>query len=659
MNNIKFLFRLLIFAFASLLVLSCDENLIEDGGIDTPETKENIIHFTASYDDGQEGSTKVDIHIDEENKKAQVHFKAGDYILLWDGYHNAEDIYLKEENINADGSASFSTSMQSAGGKYYALAIDNKNQVFSSYGSGLGIYSSNGAYNDIAKGRIPHAAWAECSTEDPKLNFKNSFTLFKYYTVSDGAETVTITGNNNEDITGCIRFRKDGGKASLFNEADRKIYKSIVSRVTDWGEDCWFAMPPGITFEKGITLTVADGEGKTLSVVSSKKSFTTVAGKLWDLGVLEGSEMSPYEMWNAGYSIKINGVKYDKKHYGEAKLVKEGESASGAGVFFIEDEATAVPAGAGTVFYISNNFYKRAKLIVPEQTGTLQFTAPKMLVFNHIDIETPTDTLLFDDATTKGIDTLIIDDCKFTLHNGIMNRNSASKYLSVLSVTNSDFVIDIADDKMKNSFFINTGSTDEFTFKSITFNNNVFWSSKPREFHIIKSDGMVNSSATTPTERAKAVSAKKLYVDNNTFYDVDNSTFDVEWGSAYRPFFMLGTVSGDLSLNANLIYSTKPLEWRSDGTPVSDARVATILKCYFDTKSDNIRGKLASTSSWYGLDEKVCRLCICTDGSGSPAEVTDIRTGLNTLTEDPFELIDMAKGNYVQKYSYYGYGADR
>lgn len=663
--NMRQLLKFIVLAFSALIIFSCSRELAENEGNETPETETHIVNFTASYDNGQETSTKVDIDIDETTKKAKVSFTAGDYIVIWDGLHGTRSVSLKDENINSDGSASFSVDLEAPKGMYYAIALDSWQQVVTQMS--LFIYTPNGAFKDIAKGRIPHAAWAQCSSDNTKLSFKNSLTLFKYCTVSEGAETVTFTGNNGENVTGAFRFSiEKNGAASLYSNSDAELeeYSSLISRVTGWWEDCWFALPPGITFSKGFTLTVKDSNGDELTKVTTKKTFTTVAGQLWDLGVLEGSGMTPYEMWQAGYSVKIGGVKYNKSKYGDATLVKEGDYARGRGVFFIDESAYAVPepVAGGNALYISNNPLSRAKLIVPESTGTLHFGSPKLLAFSKIDIETPANNLLIDSTTTQTIDTLIIDNCKVTMHNGIIKRNSAQRSLKVLNIVDTDFVVDIDDDNLDNSYIVNTGkaiSGDDFTFDCITVKNNVFWSSKPSEFRIIRSDGIVNRSAIAETDMAKAVSTKKLYIDNNTFYNVDNGEHATEYQNLYRPFFMLGTVSGDLSIKSNLIYSTLAYEKQDDGSIQSTAREANILKCYFDTSADNIVGKLSSMPSWYGLNSNVCLMCFCRNGSDTPLKTTYIRTGHNELTEDPFYSIDMSEGYYSKKDDYNNYGADR
>ncbi len=668
--KMKQLFKFVALAFSALIAFSCSRELTENEGNEPQEPESHIVNFTASYDNGQDASTKVDIDIDETTNKAKVSFTAGDCILIWDGDRASNTVILEEKNINPDGSASFSVNVSSGTGKYYALALDSP-YLSPVTGSGLRITTSNSAYNDIAKGRIPHAAWAQCSSNETQLSFKNSFTLFKYCTASEDAATVTFTGNNDENVSGCVQFaiyNDKNGAASLFDyeKAQCYVYKSLISRVTGWWEDSWFALPPGITFSKGFTLTVKDSNGDVLTQVTTKKSFTTVAGQLWDLGILEGSGMTPYELWQAGYSFKVGGIKYNKIQYGDATLVEDGGEARGRGVFFIKDSAYVKPeiVSGGNALYISNNPFTRAKLIVPESssTKTLYFGSPKLLAFNKIEIETPANDLLIDSTTTQTIDTLVFDNCKVTMHNGILKRNSSQRSLKVLNIVDSDFVVDIDDDKLDNSYIVNTGkalSGDDFTFDCITVKNNVFWSSKPREFRIIRSDGIVNRAAVVATDVAKAVSTKKLYIDNNTFYNVDNGEHSAEYQKLYRPFFMLGTVSGDLSIKSNLIYSTLPYEKQDDGSIQSTAREANILKCYFDTSADNIVGKLSSMPSWYGLNSNVCLMCFCRNGSDTPLRTTYVSIGHNELTEDPFDAIDMSEGFYSKKDEYADYGADR
>ncbi len=611
------------------------------------------ITFTAVMEESNTPSTKVDIIINKETAKAQVNFTEGDYIIVWDGLRNTQRVPLTKDNINEDGSATFTITIDTATGYYYALASDK--DIFDSTFQGVGIYTANGAFNDIAQGRIPHASWAQCSKDERKLVFKNKLCLFRFDTVSDDAAKMVFTGNNDEDVTGCLLFNKESGNAKLYSNdtAEKYVYKDITVHISYWNDDCYFALPAGITFEKGFTLTVYDSDENMLSRATTDKKFTTEAGKIWDLGTLEMSAMTPYELWQEGYSLDIGGVKYNKLTYGDATLIEKGGKAAGAGVFFINEEATAVPAYEGTTLYIGNNPLTYAKL---NFEGSLQFGAPGVLAFSNIEMESPTDAPLLDINNKVG--DLVFDDCKITLHNAVLDRTTASKCIDNLTLTYSKFIIDIAKDNTDVNCLLNTGSATslQYSMKQIKVKHNAFWSSEPREFRIVRSAGITDTGASEAEDIAKGVRVGSLCVENNTFYNVDNSSYAQEFLYGYRPFFMLGSVTGTLSINANLVYSTAPLDFTADGTPVGTSRIANILRCYYDTAADNIMGKL-STSDWYGLNPSICQLCIYTEGGGNPTVVKKISTGLKTLTEDPFISIDLSQDIYKKKRAYAEYGA--
>lgn len=630
MNGRKALFLALL-AVLALGTLACKKEI---------EPKTELITFTAIMDNG-EPSSKVAINIDEAKGKAMVSFTAGDVIIVWDGLRKTQTVTLQESNINPDGSATFSITTDTESGYYYALASEG--YIFDTTHSGIGIYSTNSAFNDIAAGRIPHAAWAQCAKGENKFVFKSPMTLLKFDTISEGAAKIEFKGNDNEDITGCIRFRKEGyAELYSYDFVEKYVYKSIVVRTNEWDEDCYLALPGGITLSKGFTLTVYNSNDEMLIKARTDKSFTAVAGKLVDLGTLEYSAMTPYELWQDGYSVEIDGVKYDKSTYGDATLVEKGGKANGSGVFFINEEASVYPAyAAGTCIYISNNPYSMAKLT---PIGTLYYTAPSVLAFKSIEMESNESGNLIE--ASGEIKKLIFDDCHITLHGSVLDRTDASKCLGALTILDSDFIVDPTDEST-GTYIINTASatSDHFSISNIKVKNSIFWSSTPHEFRIVQ------------TDKQKGVPAKSLSIENNTFYNVDNSSYLDEFRNGYRPFFTLGSVRGSLSINANLIYSTSTYSEKSDGTPANDTRVAGILKCNFDIESDNLKGKLASASAWYGLNSKVCYLAIITEGSGSPTVTTTLKTNLNTLTEDPFEEINLSEYLYEKKSAYKNYGA--
>ena len=151
--------------------------------------------------------TKVAIDIDATAKTAKVSFTAGDFIAVYDG-KTIDRITLNAENINPDGSATFTAKNVSPTAEIYLAYVSDKNT--------LGSFEANHVYTnvkntgnpndfvEIASGRTPHAAFASCSGTDRSLSFKNMLTLLKFKVSTAGVSYVEFKGNNNENVTGKV-----------------------------------------------------------------------------------------------------------------------------------------------------------------------------------------------------------------------------------------------------------------------------------------------------------------------------------------------------------------------------------------------------------------------------------------------------------------------
>ncbi len=637
----KRLFRLAVCAAAAAAAMACDKNL-ENAESVTPEPEEEVhtVTFTASLGGDDSPQSKVAIGIDADNGKAKVSFTAGDYIAIYSDNGRLPDVTLRQEDINEDGSATFTVQVSGSSNNYYACCVNkrenytddviktNINAVF---------YTKPALFSDIEAGRIPHAALASCSASSPRFSFKSVLTLFRFRIGDDNIKYAKFVGNNNEAVSGSIYFNCKNGTAKLWEniQADIQYKYASYARTDGIGKDYYIALPPGVNLPDGFTITLCDASDNVLYTRKTTKEFNTVGNKIYDLGVF-GSQ---YERWQNGEDIAIAGVTYNKSTYGKGTLVKNGGAVSGGGVFFIQEVATAsLSATDNNAVYISNDPVSRAKLKVSE--GSPLVIGDGVLAFSRIDIETPSGSPLV--TSSVRMNKIVFDDCKVTVRGGIMDKSSVGNSVDSVKVVDSDFIISSED-----GYLVKTGEGAS-TISDVTLTNNVFWSDAPREFHVIKS-GVTDG-----------VKVGSICLNRNTFYNVDNGRY----GDGLKPFFMLG-LPGTLTAEANLVYSTSALECGSDGNPVADARTAYLfgyrkesLKAnYFDDISGGV-------TQWIGLDVKVGGLGFYTTDVSSQSVTTSVVTLLQnnemlTINEDPFTAIDLTSGTYQKKDYYQNYGAAR
>lgn len=160
----RFLKYMILSAAAIAAVACAKETVVKSEG---EESADEGVTFTAfMQSENPTAETKVAIDIDATAKTAKVSFTAGDFVAVYDG-KNVDRITLNAENINPDGSATFTAKNVSPTAESYLAYVSDKKT--------LGSFDENHVYTnvtkdanrddfvEIASGRTPHAAFASCS----------------------------------------------------------------------------------------------------------------------------------------------------------------------------------------------------------------------------------------------------------------------------------------------------------------------------------------------------------------------------------------------------------------------------------------------------------------------------------------------------------------
>ena len=628
---------------SAALALACGkENIKPDVDEDTDIKEGKVVTFTGRFaedpDDDENPSTKIALDYDTENSKVKVKFSGGEYIKTIVGGGGAENV-IKASDINADGSVTFSIGFESTSDPYCFFVADQINTFGSLWKVSPGpvMYTRSNAYNTIAAGRIPHFAWGTCNHDEKNVTFHNILCLLRYTTTTEEASYVDFVGNDGETLIGSMGINYSTGKVTL-NTQGVDAYTSVRSNIAGPGKDNYIALMPNVTLSKGFLIKVYDKSGNELYICRVNSEFTTTAGKLIDLGTLEDHKASQYNRWLSGYDIEINGVKYNNTN-STATLVKnsafagEDVETGKASLYFIDGEATMGTSTGSNVIVCSNSATSRAKLTFKGKTGII---ACNPLVFKDLNIESLTSGYTL--AASGSVSQLTFDNCTLTLHSDFADLSSVTS-VGKIEMVDCDVIADFSSGSSCRLFY--TGDKeDKFTIASLLFKNNIFWSGNPSvEFSIFAAD---NTDATVSTDN--------LYLENNTFYNVDCGSYS----AGFKPFIMLGTVKKTCSLKANLAYSPNGL----DTTPLNTSRTAYLLGCYSEDYAAqvDIAAKLANTSAWYGYSSALGGLCIYTDANGT---LNYLQTGMKTVENDPYEGLDPTAGTYPKKATYAGYGATR
>lgn len=642
----------MIMSAAAVVVASCAKEVVET----TRPAGENEtvggegVTFTAYIEDDapvpSSSETKVAIGIDEASGKAKVSFTAGDFVAIYDG-KTIDRITLTAENINPDGSATFTSEKVSATAESYLAYVSDKNTLGSFDANHVFTNVKNtGNPNDfveIASGRTPHAAFASCGGTDRRLSFKNMLTLLKFKVSTEGVSYVEFRGNNNENVTGKVVGTYSTGETNLvgFN-TETNCFAVAKTFVSAPNTDCYITLAPGLTLSKGFMVTAYDATGSALFSSKSDKVFTTAAGKLWDLGTLEEHKMTPYQMWMAGQDIEIGGKMYNKAEYGAGKLVKSGASENlndAGGVYFIENGATVNISWAnykGAVILIGND----------NERGNVKFLhggdfnladgeelSHHVIAFKNVNISND-DTSRRPINGAPALNRIVFDGCKIYANNAFIHRQTNTQLLADMTIVNSDIAV-LNDNACMIQFWNGTG----YSLGSLTVKNNVFWTENEHNIFFITDAIYGNGGAFTD-----------VVVENNTFYNVDNGGKSIWYN---RVMVTASGITGKLSIKNNLSYTSAPKAKNDDTQRFFGYFVAKAAT--FDsitaTVSDNW-SDYPQTLLYKGSDKSETTNYI----KGYDYDYTN--NVVKSFT-NPFESFDVTTGAFRMKSGYTNYGAQR
>ncbi len=675
----KRVFRYMIMSAAVVAAVACAKEIAETenpSGGNEPEGEG--VTFTAYIQNDEApaspSATKVAIDIDETAGTAKVSFTAGDFVAVsaqktgTDGKTETivDRITLNAENINADGSATFTAPNVPADAETYLAYFSDKNTL-NSFGWPSYVYTNakkdGWDFIEIAAGRIPHAAFANCGS-DRKLSFRNMLTLLKFRTETSGVSSVEFKGNNGENVIGMVVGNYSTGAVSLvsFNTETNcfPVAKAIVSAPNT---DCYIALAPGVTMSKGFTMTAYDASGKVLFVSKYDKSFTTAAGKLLDFGKLEDHQMTPYDLWQAGYDLEIGGKTYNKAEYPltVTHVTKDKTNAVvyGPGVWFIDSDASVSVAGYhdGSVIVVGNTVGERSKISLSgSYTRGDETREHHVVAFKNMEIESNSGSEFLPGATDRTHNekgTVVIDDCFVTLNKSFLkcdNSNGNRGAVAGLTVVNSDICVTASDIVFFNTW--NSAWDSTFPELSLIAKNNVIWSNDGHKLFVLVA-GLNSGAGVWPFST--------IVLENNTLYNVYTGVPN-DAANAWRfARFSLGLVTADKIPSSNFSVKNN-MFYTSEAT--STDRFFSVMRIKSETWAEaKVKSENAAAGNWSDHHQiAFCSWNTPQDYDGDSMywrySITWVNNTGETKTE-PFESFDLTTGAFKMKSGYTQYGAQR
>ena len=635
---------------AAIAAVACAKETVVKPEGEEP-TGEGVTFTAFMQSENPTAETKVAIDIDATAKTAKVSFTAGDFVAVYDG-KIVDQITLKAENINPDGSATFKSEKVSPTAESYLAYVSDMNT--------LGSFEANHVYTnvknvgnpndfvEIASGRTPHAAFASCSGTDRSLSFKNMLTLLKFKVSTAGVSYVEVKGNNNENVIGKVVGTYSTGETNLagFN-TETNCFAAAKTFVSAPDTDCYITLAPGLTLSKGFTITAYDAAGNSLFTSKSDKAFKTTAGKLWDLGTLEEHKMTPYQMWMAGQDIEIGGKMYNKAEYGDGKLISEGTVAvTTSGVYFIAPGAEASlnqSAFKGSVMLIGNESGSRSSVHIINgcdyELGS-ESAEHHVVAFKNVSITNDNLNRRILSVASANIGRIVLENCYLGLNEDLLWRQKAGQNLNDMSIIDCDILV-MNDKDSRGRALIQTwnGVAADYTLGSFTAKNNVIWSdSEPRPFYFIDA------------RFASGIEFASVDIENNTLYNVAG----VDTGSR-RGLVTVNKISGDVTIKNNIAYQTNPVDKGTAG----ESKLLIL-----STKGEDREITSVNTGgNWSWYPHTTFMVGIKNAFYWGSAEGTSLGMKLNGNAigsiNEPFESVNLTTGSFVKKAAFAATGASR
>lgn len=482
-------------ALAIVAAASCSKEIAPDEA-KSPAPAGDGFTFTATIaSEPSTPETKIAVAAD-----GKCTWTAGDIIIVYNGNNttnvtsvnpadfntgNIQTITVTGDMLSPDGkSLKITTTLPApTDGKWYFYAVDKVTNIYMIRANGNAI---SGAVSETSQSAVPFTASASCASDAATVQFKHALAYLKL-SGSAWLYKVKVYSNNGEAILKSCDIYPSDGHTVIRSDVKANEYMANVNAVAV-NAPFYVALTP-FTWTDGVSVDIYYGSNFSAEwaartptkTVSSSKSFTAVAGHVYDMGDLL-VDRTPYptyyERWEAGQDINIGGVNYNKAtsgltamHITENTTLTDGSANYWNKILFV-DEGAAITCGVTGSFrmnntvIVGNKIGTRSAMVINQKFWiNAQGTVPTLEMFKNMNI-LPTfdgDNLCWNRLNVKRF---VLDDC-FLSHKTKMGFSGAWKSSDYEDITIVNCDIKCSVDN--NQLFYYSGAS------KLTIKNNVFF----------------------------------------------------------------------------------------------------------------------------------------------------------------------------------------
>lgn len=414
-----------------------------------------------------------------------------------------------------------------------AAAADEYYATYPSYGTMTdGVFTASVSAQQNAKvgSMSNNCAVLVAKAEGNNFHFKNVSSLIKFNLAVEGVKSLTLMGNNNEQIAGKFTFTWNNGDPQITGITVPQVAVSVRnSNGNDLAlADYYFTIIP-TNFEKGFSVILSMNDG-TQQIVTRSAALDLKKNQIFRTqAVPEGAYKTcsnDFVKYHAGADLVYGGVTINEETYGTPTYVCENDTEiSKDGVYFIAPNVTGVKM----------NYAQIGKLAIigvdPQNRSSVHFNLemqPKNGAENYFICANLNMT-----KTKNGNDSYINTTSGLTEAYGLMLLNNCkiadigTAFARCLSkpFTLANFVMQDCDYIVRgdtaNSYVI-YGNGVTLTLNNVVFRNNVFHNVKKQSGSSTTDFKLIHGYRTASSA---GLTVKDLTVVNNTLaYVLTKST---------------------------------------------------------------------------------------------------------------------------------------
>ena len=377
-----------------------------------------------------------------------------------------------------------------------------------------------------------------------------------------------------------------------------------------------------VTFTDG---TIAGKSYTNLEVPAGGGRSVTVK----DEDIVEGTGY--YAIYQAGGNIEIAGKVYNKSEYGDAALIKTGETLStiSAKVNFLEDNVTLNIAGVSNLILVGNDPEVRSNIGFNNyfRLNSVASNDEEMVLFNlSISPESELTAAYYSVLNTKEdtFNYICLDNCDFNVSKNIIAiTTNDTRSINDIKILNSDFFVPDINAGTGQRYIIGSASGRR-SLNSLVVNNNIFYSS----------DAGNNNFKLIQLADADLASFE---LKNNIFYNLEGGSNNFYcWVDSLKTINAQYNIVGH-SVNNRLSNSS-------------------IVRCgSFYPTSDIVQNNVS-----YHTGNYFCNFFYYNSSLDINPEYNEMIKNTDKITTSPFaETSDFASGKFVMVSEYASYGAQR